>query len=459
MRRDLELRRFASDSLINFGRVAAVSFLGIFSSIIVARGLGPEGRGIYAVVLFFPQALMSLSDLGVGHAAVYHVAREQNEAENARIIQTIIALSIWLSIANFALGILLVQSGGSQLFPGVPTEFLYLSLLLLPFTYLRLNIRGIFRGKENFRADGLVEIVYTALNLILYGIFLWILDWGVMGAVTANIVATALAVGYALFRLRRLTAFSNPLALLVPRLTYARAIFGYGLRIYLASIAVFLLFRADVVLLNILGNGVVAVGVYTIAVTLAQFIWRVMSSVMQVIMPRIASWEGDSDRQTSLTVIVMRHTLWFSLGMAIAIAFLGESVIVLFYGEEFRASVSALITLLPGIVVFNFANVLGSDIAGRGKPGINSIQSIIALLINVVANIILIPRLDHIGAALASTIAYTYLGLTTLLIYCWMNRQKWQTLIFPTAEDMQRLQRVMGRLTRLRPVSSRPSQD
>ena len=45
------------------------------------------------------------------------------------------------------------------------------------------------------------------------------------------------------------------------------------------------------------------------------------------------------------------------------------------------------------------------------------VVSIIALLVNIGANLVLIPRLAIVGAALASTIAYSLHGIMTLGVY------------------------------------------
>jgi Na+-driven multidrug efflux pump len=60
--------------------------------------------------------------------------------------------------------------------------------------------------------------------------------------------------------------------------------------------------------------------------------------------------------------------------------------------------------------------VLGNEIAGRGKPQINTIASAVALAVHIPLNLVLVPRIGIAGAALAMSVAYTVTAVM-LLIY------------------------------------------
>jgi O-antigen/teichoic acid export membrane protein len=444
MRRDLELRQFASNSLVSFVRFVGVTAVGILTSIIVSRGLGVEGRGLYTIAALLPATIFGLSHLGLSYSIVYEIAHSQHEGRHAEIVQSGLTLSIWLGIFGILIGALIILLGGDSLFPDTPGALLLIALLSLPFTHLRTNLRAVSRGKQDFRADGTIEFLFSLFSMILLLVVIFLLNGDVYSAMLATVTASAVSFLVAVRFLRQRLSPSMLMFTLRLRPDRIRHMLAYSFKIFAASIAGFLLLRVDVFLLNIFGNGVVAVGIYSVAVVLAQRIWNITTSIIQVTFPRIASWEGDEDRRTQFTTLVTRHTLWFSLLMAIPLGLVGERLIVLLYGEEFRPAGIALVAILPGIVLFTLAQVLGTDLAGRGKPGLGSVQAVISLAINLIANIILIPRYDFVGAALASTIAYSYHGLVMAFIFCRLHHQSWTALIVPNADDIRRFRQALS---------------
>ncbi|HEY1421382.1 MAG TPA: oligosaccharide flippase family protein, partial [Candidatus Dormibacteraeota bacterium] len=55
-------------------RIAAFGF-SLVTNIILARALGPEGRGVYAVAVLIPAILSLLIQLGIGPANVYYYSK------------------------------------------------------------------------------------------------------------------------------------------------------------------------------------------------------------------------------------------------------------------------------------------------------------------------------------------------------------------------------------------------
>src|SRR5690606_38174340 len=301
MRRDLELKRFGGDLLINFSRVLGTTVFGIITSIIVARTLGPEGRGAYALATLLPQFLVTFTNLGIVQAIVYYVARERDRQRVTAIISTGIALAFWLSLAGVGIGGLAIWIGGHEVFPNVSLLLMAFALTLLPVGQLRQNLRGVFRGYEDFHADGAIEICYTLLNVVLLVVLVWLLDGQVWGAVLANIGASLLALVYGLWRPRPRVELARPWQLLIPDRSVARQLLSYGLRMYVAGLATNLLLRIDIFILNLLGSGVAAVGIYSVGVALAERLRVLLSAVVSVVLPRISSWDGDEDRRNLFT--------------------------------------------------------------------------------------------------------------------------------------------------------------
>lgn len=71
--------------------------------------------------------------------------------------------------------------------------------------------------------------------------------------------------------------------------------------------------------------------------------------------------------------------------------------------------------LLPGVVVMAWGRVLANGASARGKPGVYLAATSLGLVVNVIANVVLIPRYGIVGAAVATTLVYAL--VTAVLVW------------------------------------------
>jgi O-antigen/teichoic acid export membrane protein len=90
---------------------------------------------------------------------------------------------------------------------------------------------------------------------------------------------------------------------------------------------------------------------------------------------------------------------------AIAAVF-AQPMIELLYGKAFAPTAPAFLWLLPGLVLLSANTILMNYFAAVGFPRAVMLVLPIALVINIAANIWLLPPLGIVGASAASTIAY-----------------------------------------------------
>ena len=128
-----------------------------------------------------------------------------------------------------------------------------------------------------------------------------------------------------------------------------------------------------------------------------------------------------------------------SLASGIALAVFANYALPLLYGEAFRPSVAALLYLLPGVVVFSIANVLASYLAGIGKPQLNLLVSFSSLFFTVTLDLILIPKMDFLGAALTSTVSYSWAAFLITWLFVRETKLPVRNLLLPTMDDVRLL--------------------
>jgi len=81
--------------------------------------------------------------------------------------------------------------------------------------------------------------------------------------------------------------------------------------------------------------------------------------------------------------------------------------------------------------------VIAADLSGRGKPQYAVWSSMTALIANVILNIILIPRMGIVGAALASSISYWLDTLVVLIAYLNISRHSLREVLIIKKDDFQ----------------------
>jgi O-antigen/teichoic acid export membrane protein len=129
---------------------------------------------------------------------------------------------------------------------------------------------------------------------------------------------------------------------------------------------------------------------------------------------------------------------------------------ICFTAPEVDVPVAALIWLLPGIVMGSATRIVAYDFSARGRPELNSYLAIVVLVINVAANLVLIPRYGIIGGALSTTIAYTANTIATVYLYRkFSDLASWKLFILQR-DDMVML-REAAKIALARARSRRPA--
>lgn len=150
MSQNLELRRLARDSSYNLIRQIWIIIIGLIVSIILARGLGAEQRGIYTLAVLLPEILVIFLNLGVAPASIFFISRRKIDPSQTFGNNTSFAL--WISAGTIIIGILVIILISDWLFPNVPISLLLLSLLIIPIALLIQYLNAIFQGLQDFRS-------------------------------------------------------------------------------------------------------------------------------------------------------------------------------------------------------------------------------------------------------------------------------------------------------------------
>jgi O-antigen/teichoic acid export membrane protein len=403
------LKRFSSGShlrqnvSLTLGRQLMAAFAQFLLVVVIARELGPEGNGFYAMAILIPAMLANLLNFGVGPATVYYLSRGDfnvHQAMSGNLSLALIAATVGIAIA---LPLLVIWGG--ELFPGVPQGLLFLGLASFPLTLLLSYLNTILQGVEDFKSFNLTVVLPPFVNLVGVMVALYGFELGVEAAMVAYISGQLVGLLIVFSMLSRSKLIREEEEQGTCLSVYARKTLSYGWKAHLSNIMAFVNYRADIFLVNFFLTPA-STGLYVIAVQVAEKLWMLSQAASTVLLPRLSAMHQNPKARLALTnrgfVIVSMITTLASIGVSIALYWLISPV----FGEEYLQALPAFFWLLPGIIAGAGARIYANCIAAAGKPEWNMYVSVGVVTINIIGNILLVPKYGIVGAAWATSLAY-----------------------------------------------------
>jgi len=414
------LRKFLKDSTLTFTQQALSLVLGFAWSVALARSLGKKGMGVYTLTLLFATMTVTLVNWGVPAATIYLVSSKKYDHPSALFNN--LMLTLFQSIIGILGALAFLFLFKNRFLGNVDKHYLYWVLIIIPVSLTNLNLRVIFQAVGDFKAFNIVAISRLFWGVIFLTILFFFQAVTVSRALWATIAAEMLTFFLILYFLRKHISFSDLRWHL--SIAYIKDILNYGWKIYIASIFTFFNYKQDRFLLNAYLSPA-SVGVYNIGANLGEKLWLLSQSVSTVLFPKIASLKDNEMQRRWITPFISRH-IFLGTSLAAALLFwITPTLIQLFYGDEFVEAAAVLRVILPGVVFLTISRIVSNDISGRGHPGVNTVLSGVSLLINLTANLLLIPRWGVLGAAWASSISYTLDALMKTSAYSHIAKVPW----------------------------------
>jgi len=434
------ISKFTIDTSITFITRIVQLGLGIGTSVIIARVLGSQGKGIYSLAILLPSLLVMLGSLGIGQASVFYVGKKKYSPN--KIFANNIILSFLLSIVCFLIGLVVILFFRDSLFPGIANIYLFLALFLIPFQFFLNFVNYILLGLQRIKEFNFISILQSFVFLILLSIFLLIFKFGVKTVIVSNILSCFIG-SVALFYLAKKIIGNFHLHF---NKSYFKDAFRYGFKVYLGNIIGFLHYRIDIFLINIFLNPI-AVGLYSVATALSENIWLVSQSAGRVLFPKVSS-ETDEKRLNNFTPLICRNVLLITAIGAILLFVLGHWIITLLYSGKFLGSILPFKILLIGAVTMSGWRVLANDLYGRGRPELNIYISLASVTLNIILNILWIPKFGIAGAAWATTISYSVALIGILLVYSKISNNSIMKIIFIQKSDIALYKKLFSALVK-----------
>jgi O-antigen/teichoic acid export membrane protein len=404
-------KRVFRGSLFVFIASIITAFLGYFIRVILARKLSVEDYGLFFAVFAFISFLLFFRDLGLGSALIKHLAefkakRKFNEIKTS-IVSVFFSLLILSTIFGIVLYFLAPFLAESYFKDSRATYILYFFIAYILFSALYLFLTNIFQGFQKIKIFALMEPIRLGLALILIFVFLD-LGYGIFSPVIAYAISW-IAV-FLLFLPFAWIVFSFLKYKIKNVRKITKQLYIFGIAIALAHIGAKIIARIDTLMLTYF-RSLTEVGVYNVVLPTALLFLFFSSSISPVLYPLVSELWAKKDKKRLSEGIKLLHKYSFLITMpAFLTVFVFSSLFLkILFGMDYISGSIALQILLIGILFLLVSTVNNTVLSAIGKPSAVTKSFIFVAIVNIVLNLVLIPKFGVNGAATATSCSYLLL--------------------------------------------------
>lgn len=368
---------------------------------LIARLVGVLDTGVYVFALSYSTLWSVLVDFGLSNLLQREIAQKPEQTK--KLVNATLLLKMGYGAAAVVAGMTLLHFLNQ---PPQTVNMVAIAMAVMLFDSFNLTVWSAFRGHHKLKFESL-SIVASQCIVLAVGLIglranaqLEILIAALLaGSVFTSVVAMVLC-------RRHLGFWPRPSLASFPFRRLFRESFTFGL----ASAFTRVFASIDSVLLGQMVSKA-AVGFYSVpnkVVFSAQFIPAAFAAAIYPAMSHY--YLRDKEKM----VVIFRQALLFlfliAMPMTVGLYILTPVVVRELYTGAYDPSITAMRVLVWGIIFGFLEFPLGSLLAATGQQKRNSITRGVVMAINVVLNIVLIPRYSFLGTSIAALVSYIFLA-------------------------------------------------
>ena len=393
------------------GASQGLSFL---LTILIAHCLGVEKYGIFSFVFAFVTLFAVVADFGLSTLTIRDVARDKSLAR--KYIDNIAIIKLILGLVTFGLIVVVIQ------FLGKSTEvktLVYLAGIWVIIQSFTQFFRSIFRAFEKMQYEALSKIVYSVLLFSIAGFILW-----------KNLRIKLLIISYII---AALSAFIFTLILVRKNFAkfWGEIDFGFWKKslkeswpLGIAGITVMLFNHIDKVMLGIMDSDK-AVGLYNASYVILEIAISIAIILAQSFFPGLSNlYKSSKQRYYELAKKARKIFYIVSLAIFLIFSLFSHQIIIFLYGSKFYNSILALQILSFTIFPVFINNLYGNLLIIKRKQKIYLYGTLGGLFLNILLNLILIPKYSLYGASFATIVSELFPSILFIYSLQFPNKER-----------------------------------
>jgi len=380
-----------------------VTIISFFNNVFVTRFLGAEGRGKYSIVMNIVMILSLIFGEGLRRGNVIFVGRSKANISRVvarTLIYTLVLVLFFLPLVYYK-NLVLVN------LLKINFDLISLALYLAAILIFWRALQSIFLGIEDYNKFNIIQLAYTSLFFTFNVIVIYFVKAGLTEIILSFFLSSVIVSVISLFWIKQIkSASKNEKSESDSK--------GIIIKATLASIFGYLLLKGDIFLVNYFTNNT-NTGIYSITLVITDLFQKLPLILGPIVIARSVNKE---EKKEVLNIAKMSRVLVLMNFLAILFIILfGREVISILFSNQFDLSFELLIYILPALLIFSSGHIINAFFMGQGFPFIVILNSLLFSIINIIMNIIFIPKFGVVAAAINCSLSYILWSITFIIYF------------------------------------------
>ncbi len=401
----------ARKSFSLFKRDIFLFVTGTFTSVLIARKLGPDVMGVWVVISLISIYAETFGRLKFDIASVYFLGKGlYAEKEVERTLNSVaIIISLLIGIPCFIFSEILCKF----LFNGSIENLVYLRITIfqIPFNFLYSNYTYLLIYKENTRVYNTMTIIKALVGSIGSLILIYIFKLGLFSVIIMTLAAVLVSFFYGFFNFS--TKDVKKYSLL--NFSMIRVFSTYAFKMYLAGIVGNL---NSYVLRTLLSKVLISskLAFFSIAQDRVTFLNKIPEAINMLFFSRISKAVASEERN-DITAKAFRIVLISSLLSGIFAIIFIKPLVWFLYGASYLPVVTPFIILVPGVIAFGCITLLIQFFNAINKPNIQLIIYSLIFILQILFVVLFWKNLTIVVASFSFTVSMILALVFSLFLF------------------------------------------
>jgi len=378
---------------------------------ILTKWLGASLFGDWSIIWVTISLIAPFISLGLGITLVRFLASEK---DISRIRDGFISVLVTVLAMGTVVSLILILC--SDLFAASILGDISNSTVvkLAAFTTLTQALSGIgvnfFRTFRRMKMFGILNLIKAGLELGLMALFLN-MGWELKGLVYAILAGGILSSTISI------TVILKKIGIQIPRFKEMKSFLKYSLPLMPTNALMWIIHSSDRYIIGYFMESP-DVGIYAAANRLTFAMSLIVSPLQMVLLPTVSKSFDDGDIKKTKTYLKysLKYLLLISIPAAFGISILASPLLRILTTREFMEGSVVVPFVAAGLFFFCYYRVCTSIILLVKKTIWVSRILVIVAAANVILNLVLVPQIGIIGAAVATLVAYFIMGVASIII-------------------------------------------
>lgn len=405
-------KRFAQDIGIIGIANTVIALRGLIILPVIAKTLGATGYGIWTQALVTLGLIAPICELNLSAALARFLAAEKDGKEIQEGFFSVAFFSVgWGSIIALILFLLRVPIARALFHDANTVQFINIIAIIVPFWALNIVGLGFFRAFRLMKTYSLLMISQKLGEVAILAAFV-LNGFGILGALTSVLIAYLFTDAIMVYMI------ISQIGIILPKFSNIKSYLRFSVPMIPGLLSSWVVHSSDRYVIGFF-MGVAPIGIYSAGYGLGGMITFFIAPLGFVLLPVLSKLYDEnniSEVKTHLTYS-LKYFLMIAIPSAFGVSILAKSLLRILSTPEFVPTGSMVVpfvaasSLLWGIYVVHSQSLV---LAKRTTP--IAILWVTAAALNLGLNIIFVPIIGVLGAAITTLVAYSLVTVATIVI-------------------------------------------